>query len=86
MQSAIFELRNVHPVDDGRKACRTELPEQSPDVVIAGRGSHRREFELGGKRGLKRCNGVADCVARLKPLFRFEEDCVLGIEVVGRGH
>jgi hypothetical protein len=74
VDAAIFELRNVHPVDDGRRACRTESPEQSPDVVIAGRGSHRREFELGGKRGLKRCNGVADCVAPLKPLFRFEED------------
>ena len=45
VDAAIFELRNVHPVDDGRRACRTELPEQSPDVVIAGRGSHRREFD-----------------------------------------
>ena len=53
VDAAIFELRNVHPVDDGRKACRTESPEQSPDVVIAGRGSYRREFELGGKTGLK---------------------------------
>jgi hypothetical protein len=47
--AAIFELREVHPVDDGRRACRTETPEQSPDVVIGGRESHRREFELAGK-------------------------------------
>jgi hypothetical protein len=46
------------PSDDGRRAWRTEPPEQSPDVVIAGRGRHRRKFEFGGKGGLKRCNGV----------------------------
>jgi hypothetical protein len=57
VDAAIFELRDVHPVDDGRRAWRTESPEQSSDVVIAGRESHRREFELVGKRGLKRCNG-----------------------------
>src|SRR5215831_9814890 len=44
VDAAIFELRNVHPIDDGRRACRTEPPVQSPNVVIPGRGSHRREF------------------------------------------
>src|SRR5258707_8130570 len=84
--AAIFELRDVHPVDDGRRACRTEPPEQSPDVVIAGRRSHRREFEFGGKGGLKRRNSVADSLAPLEPLFRFKEDCVLRIEILDRGH
>ena len=78
---AIFELRDVHPVGDGRRACRTEPPEQSLDVVIAGRRSHRQEFEFGGKGGLKRCNGVADSLAPFEPLFSFEEDSILGIEV-----
>src|SRR5260370_20981410 len=72
--AAIFELRDVHPVDDGRRACRTEPPEQSPDVMIAGRGSHRREFEFGGKGGLKRCNGVPDSLAPPELLFPFEQD------------
>jgi hypothetical protein len=86
----LYDLRKnaatLHSIDDGRRARRTEPPEQSPDVVIAGRGRHRREFEFDGKGGLKRCNGVADSLAPLEPLFRFEEDRVLGIEVLDRGH
>ena len=86
VDAAIFELRNVHPIDDGRRACRTEPPVQSPNVVIPGRGSHRREFEFGGKGDLKRCNCVADCLPPLKPLFSFEENRVLGIEALDRSH
>ena len=38
VDAAIFEMCDVHPVDDGRRACRTGPPVQSPHVVIPGRG------------------------------------------------
>jgi hypothetical protein len=84
VDATIFEPRYVHPVDDWRRAWRTEPPEQSPDVVVASRRKRRGEFEFGRDSGLQRCYGIADRLVSLELLFGLKENSIRGIDALDR--